>query len=74
MFPECDRYDEEFGGVVLAYFNETLLDTKAPILISLPYASVDVRATLLLFKPMVGRPLGKYQGTFGLLQGTFGLL
>mmetsp|Transcript_7913 Transcript_7913/g.13695 ORF Transcript_7913/g.13695 Transcript_7913/m.13695 type:complete len:254 (-) Transcript_7913:710-1471(-) len=51
------RYDEEFGGVVLAYFNETLLDTKAPILISLPYASVDVRATLLLFKPMVGRPL-----------------
>jgi len=51
------RYNENFEAVVLAYFNETLVGSKAPILISLPYVSVDVKASLLLFRPIIDKPL-----------------
>mmetsp|Transcript_15171 Transcript_15171/g.20939 ORF Transcript_15171/g.20939 Transcript_15171/m.20939 type:complete len:242 (-) Transcript_15171:118-843(-) len=47
------RYDAEFKGVVMAYYNERVSEAKAPIHILLPYITVKMTATFLVFRPKV---------------------
>lgn len=49
------RYNEEFDGVVLAYFDLKICDWTAKILNGLsPYLSLKLKAKLLLFSPKPG--------------------
>lgn len=48
------RYHEQFDAVLLAYFDVSVVGTKAPILISLPYITLDVKTSMMFFRPQVG--------------------
>mmetsp|Transcript_35799 Transcript_35799/g.79664 ORF Transcript_35799/g.79664 Transcript_35799/m.79664 type:complete len:313 (-) Transcript_35799:486-1424(-) len=51
------RYNEEFEGIVMAYSNVTSSNKAASIHPYFPFVHLDVRAQLLLFKPVVGNML-----------------
>jgi hypothetical protein len=52
------RYNEELGGVPVAYAGLRLAEPVGRILRDQPHVLLRVHASLLLFTPTVGRPLG----------------